>query len=581
MGKLKTLSSRYVSTLIPVILLISVAFNFHLGRIYSKKDLENNYLINLSGRQRMLSQQVLVDIFKAQKENSSIPRDHYQRFQDSARTLLYGGEITYDYEHVVTVKIPPAPTREIADLLSKQIILMNQLFTKASYRDNSPAYQEEIMALNREVLDTANLAVEKYDLVSHQEIIEKATLRKYLFILNIFLSLLTAAVLIRHIKLTSSMKAANDKILKVTKSKTNFFASVSHEIRNPLNVVTAMPDLLQATPLTPEQAKYVDTLRHTSNRLLNLINDLLDFSRLETGNVPLQIETFEVLPFIKRIAAAAQIKADEKDLRFELNFDINTPKFLKGDSLRIGQVLDNFISNAIRFTDVGVVKLWVKRLEPHNARERIFFEVSDTGTGIDQEDMGRLFDPFVQVGKPLQEKRGGTGLGLSIAQQIVRAMGGQIRVDSRKDFGSRFSFILELERGKPVELQNEKPVLKDKSEEVKILCVDDSVDNLMVVSGLLSPFANYKVSHASGGELALSKVKSENFDLILMDIQMPIMDGVDAARRIQTWQLSHNKSLTPIVALTAGTNKDLSNFVCRLDKPINQNSLLETINNVL
>ncbi|OQW47251.1 MAG: hypothetical protein A4S09_15775 [Proteobacteria bacterium SG_bin7] len=576
MGQLKILAGRYISAIIPAFLIVSVGVNFHLSRNYSHQDMENIYLVNLAGRQRMLNQQVMVEYLQAEKFHRRVSEEKFQRFIDSARALLYGGQIIYDFDDNTKVSIPPAPNKEISDLLSRQIILMSQL--RSPFALERP---EQFKAIYEEVIDIANLTVQKWDEESSRQIREMALHRRYLFYFNIILSLATAAILIRYISVSNQMKSINENVIQAGKAKTNFFASVSHEIRNPLNVVTAMPDLLAATPLNSEQAKYVDTLRHTSHRLLNLINDLLDFSRLESGNIQLFNEPFEVLPFTERIAAAAKIKADEKDLRFELHFDSSIPKFLVGDSLRIGQVLDNFISNAIRFTDVGAIKIWVRKLEKHGSRERINFEVSDTGIGIAPEDQKKLFDPFFQVGKPMQEKRGGTGLGLAICQHIIQNMGGSIRVDSRRNFGSRFSFSLELEQAPQSSSLRPDNIKPSEEGEIKILAVDDSIDNLMVVTGLLSPYSNMKVTHASCGEFALAKVKNEIFDLILMDIQMPVMDGVDAARRIQTWQMSHNQKLTPIVALTAGTSKDLSSFVCRLDKPINQNSLIATINSVL
>lgn len=576
MGQLRTIAGRYLSAIIPAFLIISVGVNFHLSRTYSHKDMENNYLINLAGRQRMLGQEVMIEYLQAEKFHRTLSDEKPLRFIDSAHTLLYGGEIVYNFTDNTKVTVPPAPSKEIADLLSKQIILMSQLRSPLALER-----PEQFKIIHQEIIDTANFTVQKWDEQSSLQIREMALHRQYLFFFNIILSLAAAAILIRYISVSNQMKSINENVIQTAKSKTNFFASVSHEIRNPLNVVTAMPDLLAATPLNPEQAKYVDTLRHTSHRLLNLINDLLDFSRLESGNIQLFNEPFEVLPFIERIATTAKIKADEKDLRFELHFDPSIPKFLIGDSLRIGQVLDNFISNAIRFTDVGAIKLWIRRLEQHGAKERISFEVSDTGVGIDPEDQKKLFDPFFQVGKAMREKRGGTGLGLAICQHIVQSMGGSIRVDSRRNFGSRFSIVLELEVARASSGPKPDNIKPSEEGEIKILAVDDCVDNLMVVSGLLSPYSNMKVTHANCGEIALAKIKNENFDLILMDIQMPMMDGVDAARRIQTWQMSHNQKLTPIIALTAGTSKDLSSFICRLDKPINQNSLIATINSVL
>lgn len=578
MGQLRTIAGRYISTIIPAFLIISLGVNFHLNRTYSHKDIENNYLINLAGRQRMLGHQVMIEYLQAEKFHRPISDEKFQRFIDSAHALLYGGDIIYNFSDNTKVSIPPAPNKEIANLLSKQIILMSQLRSQFALE-----HPELFKSTFQEVLDVANFTVQKWDDESNNQIREMTLHRQYLFFFNIILSLAAAAILIRYISVSNQMKSMNENVIQTAKSKTNFFASVSHEIRNPLNVVTAMPDLLAATPLNPEQAKYVDTLKHTSHRLLNLINDLLDFSRLESGNIQLFNEPFEVLPFIERIATTAKIKADEKDLRFDLHFDPSIPKFLVGDSLRIGQVLDNFISNAVRFTDVGVIKIWVRRLEQHGVKERISFEVSDTGVGIDLEDQKKLFDPFFQVGKAMQEKRGGTGLGLAICQHIIHSMGSSIRVDSRRNFGSRFSFVLELEAARASsEVTLKRENIKPSEEgEIKILAVDDCADNLMVVTGLLSPYPNMKVTHANCGERALAKIKNETFDLILMDIQMPMMDGVDAARRIQTWQRSHNQKLTPIIALTAGTSKDLSSFVCRLDKPINQNSLIATINSVL
>lgn len=383
----------------------------------------------------------------------------------------------------------------------------------------------------------------------------------------------------------------NLQLKKASETKSEFLANMSHEIRTPLNVIVGMFDLLEEAPLNTDQKHYVEIAKKSSQNLLTIINDILDISKIEAGLITLERTEVNLHDLVTEITEMFALKAREKHLTLSVSLDKDTQGIYLADPTRIRQVLSNLISNSLKFTTTGSIHIELKRNHT-GMNGNLVFHVNDTGIGIPQDKIPQLFQPFTQADSTITRKFGGTGLGLSISKRLVNMMKGDITLESELNHGSRISFTLDLpwlrnvaETTDEMSSTPKKDLISvDTSNQrpLSILVVDDTDDNRLLIKAYLKNTA-HKISEASNGLQAFEMAKTEAFDLILMDMQMPIMDGFTATRQIRHWEMENNHPATAIWALTAyalqneidrslsaGCNKHLT-------KPLRKDVLLEHV----
>ncbi|MCP3673002.1 MAG: response regulator [Gammaproteobacteria bacterium] len=384
---------------------------------------------------------------------------------------------------------------------------------------------------------------------------------------------------LRVVQRTAEIIAAND-------AKSHFLAMMSHEIRTPMNGVLGMAELLSHTDLNEEQQQYIRTIRRSGDTLNIVINDILDYSKIEAGKLVLDIVPFSFDDFLAEIVTP--YKQDSKsEIAFQVWVDPELPKYLRGDTVRLHQVLTNFLSNAFKFTSKGSVNLKVQALACDGRRVQIQFCVSDTGEGISQESQQQLFKPFIQADQSITRKFGGTGLGLSICKLLVEEMDGSISVESQLSKGASFKFTvsLEVENKEDITQLRSKPV--DNYSHLKLLIVDDNQVNLLVGEKLLSKLGVYVEAAISGTQaLELICEQEVGFDLILMDCEMPVIDGYSATRKIRHWEEDNGRMALNIYACTAHAFPE-NTIKCReagmndiLHKPLSIASLRQALEKV-
>ncbi|MET4684640.1 response regulator [Brevundimonas faecalis] len=350
--------------------------------------------------------------------------------------------------------------------------------------------------------------------------------------------------------LIEELEAARDKADAASQAKSNFLGVISHELRTPMNGVLGAAQLLSATRLEGAQREYLSIIRNSGDNLLSLLNDILDMTKIEAGKMSFDMVDIHMDDLHRRIIGPFEAQAAAKGLTLSSSFEGELPAVVRGDPLRVCQVVQNLLSNAVKFTDQGEIRYVVRGRRISERRAGFEFTVMDSGAGISAEDLERLFQPFTQVDNSSTRRFGGTGLGLTIARRMAHIMGGDITVSSRLGEGSTFVLAIEgevVEWSPAAEAEEADAAIED-GDHMNVLVVEDHPVNRMILEAWMGA-AGHRIATAENGQAALDLARDQRFDLIIMDVNMPVMDGLTATRRIR--EGGGINAETPVVVLSA------------------------------
>ena len=361
------------------------------------------------------------------------------------------------------------------------------------------------------------------------------------------------------------LKVALEEVEAASKAKSDFLAVVSHEIRTPMNGLLGMLDLVADSDLDKLQRDYLETANRSAETLLRLLNDLLDFSKSDSGGLKLERTAFQLKETVEEITSLMAGRAKKKGLQFSFSWDDRAPDWVSGDPVRFRQIIGNLVGNAVKFTETGGVSVSLNQVKRENDLLRFYFEICDTGIGIDSEALESLFEPFTQADLSMTRKYGGTGLGLAISKQLIELMGGSVVVTSEINGGSKFAFDIVM--GEPGAFEIERKISRLEEQRCqdsfggKVLVVEDDPVNQRVIRLLLERLG-LEIHLAENGKIGFECATNGSWDLIFMDCQMPVLDGISATRQIREYETRHGLSQTPIIALTANA-KDSDRIACK------------------
>ncbi|MBF0188238.1 MAG: response regulator [Magnetococcales bacterium] len=415
------------------------------------------------------------------------------------------------------------------------------------------------------------------------------TLRGDFLITGAVAALLTSLVVVSIIlRLLELLKDAERRAGSASRAKSDFLSTTSHELRTAMNVILGMGQLMEQADLDEEHRHYLNASNRAGRHLLSLINDILDFSKIEAGQFTLDILPMDLRHSVQEVTEIMSPMAEAKGLALVVRLDDALPQRIAGDAARLHQVLLNLLFNAVKFTNTGRITFSVKRV----GSETILFSVSDTGIGIPKVHQSRIFQPFEQGEVSSTQRTGGTGLGLAICQRLVTMMGGAgIEVVSSEGVGSRFSFALPMTEVTSLEGEGERSGICEVSgapiidQALTLLVVDDAEDNRLLIKAFLKKDP-VRIIEACDGFEAVERCREERFDIILMDLQMPRMDGYEATFEIRRLERELGRSECHIVALTAHAMREVAENCfsagCdgHLTKPIRRQDLLTLLSRV-
>ncbi len=371
---------------------------------------------------------------------------------------------------------------------------------------------------------------------------------------------------------------AKEKAEEATRAKSMFLANMSHEIRSPMNGILGLSRLMKTETVNPEHRDMLNVVTTSGEHLLHIINDILDFSKIEAGQIDLECIDFDIKKLCNTTHQLLNFRAIEKGINFNVSIDEKIPALLKGDSFRLNQIIMNLANNAIKFTLKGAVNLSIKLIEKNKDWASLLFSVKDTGIGIPEKAQKTLFKEFTQSDSSITRQYGGTGLGLAISKNLTNLMGGRIVLQSKLDVGSEFSFELKFEY-KELEMIKTSETDTNLPKNLKILVAEDNPINQKVAS-LTLRHLGLTCDVAKNGLEAVEMHTKNRYDIILMDMQMPVLDGLSASKKIRSFELDENiANKTYIIALTANASSEdrhqcneagMNNFI---SKPFDKDGL--------
>jgi signal transduction histidine kinase/CheY-like chemotaxis protein/HPt (histidine-containing phosphotransfer) domain-containing protein len=502
-------------------------------------------------------------------------------------------------------------TKFITNLFNKRKELKQDVSERQELLERIEDIQDA-KQLNDELIEQKELSLAKsstqitnkiYDLISILEKNEKVEMKEkakeaeeqsrktYFLVISFslfgtFLALLALYILTRFLRKTKAYQNALERSKQTSeelvRAKEAFIANVSHELRTPMNAISGFTEQLQSDGKNQEE--YLKIIKSSSDYLLNLINDLLEYSKLLTGKMTLDPEHFNIRELISELLSMFQFQASEKNVELNANTDENVPETLYGDKFRLKQILMNLISNAVKFSENGKVSVTVKAEQQNGTEFNLILRVTDTGIGIDEEKIEHIFEDFTQERAYISKKYGGTGLGLSIVKKLVDLHQGNIHINSIKNEGSEFTCILPYQTGDPQKIvrdsgHEEIPDLREKH----ALVVDDAGYNRKLLKMILSKWGA-SVAEAENGQEAIEKMKEASFDFVFLDVRMPVLDGYETAKFIRQ-EINGSGSELPVYAITAISQKEEKSKFEGLDindflvKPVSREQLAKTLIN--
>lgn len=403
---------------------------------------------------------------------------------------------------------------------------------------------------------------------------------------NVDVYRLTIFNITQRLRYERELLIEKDKAQKAANAKSDFLSYMSHEIRTPMNSIIGLIRLVQDTTLNKQQTEFIDRLKLSSDNLMSLLNNILDYSKIEDGSVSVVNERFNLKKLISNIVLSMDSVAHLNNTKLSYTLADEIPTMLKSDSFKIEQILTNFIGNALKFTRDGEIVVNTTLVEKKNKHLIVRFEVSDTGIGIAEDKLDQIFKKFTQENHEISKQYGGSGLGLSICSKLSEALNGTINVESIKGVGSKFSVEVPLEIEDDQTVEMKEVLLNSESNSLSglnILVVEDSKENVYILDFLFKKWKiNYEV--AKDGESSIELAKKKKFDLILMDLSLPGIDGYTAAIEINKHNAKNGKT-TPMIAFSASSNSStedkfkLSGFSDFIEKPFKPDSLYEKMEN--